>query len=385
VSPEVGGDGSPSTPKVFICYRREESAAHAGRLHDAMVARFGEDNVFMDVALAPGVDFVKRIQEAVAGCHVVIVVMGPRWATIEDENGGKRIADPEDFVRLEVEAGLGRPDVTLIPVLVSGARMPKREDLPPEVDTIARRNALELSEMRWRYDVGRLNETLDRLLSRADGEGEARADTREGPTPLVPHAGRSVFEGTLVAGAAAFVARLLSDAIEKPPAHTDTVDFVTRLSLVRAITWAAVGIALAIWLALRARRAAEAGRFATYGLLFGAIGGALGGAIWALPVELADLDPKGNGANWIELASLAVTGAFVGALLGWLWPSHRVGASLASGFLAGAATQWIFISTEATISQPLKYGIVAAAVAALTLAVLAFERQRAGVTTPPPR
>ncbi len=152
-------------PKVFITYRREETAAHAGRLYDAMAARFGEGNVFMDVDMAPGVDFVERITEAVAACHVLIVVMGPRWATVQDEQGRARLADPEDFVRLEVETALRRPDVTPIPVLVAGARMPNREDLPPEVRAITRRNALELGDQRWRYDVGRLISTLDELLA----------------------------------------------------------------------------------------------------------------------------------------------------------------------------------------------------------------------------
>jgi hypothetical protein len=164
VSPGPGGSSSPPPPKVFICYRREETAAHAGRLYDAMAARFGEGNVFMDVDMAPGVDFVKQIPEVVAGCQVLIVIMGPSWATVEDEEGNIRIADPEDFVRLEVEAGLRRPDMTPIPVLVSGARMPRREDLPSGVQPITRRNALELSEGRWRYDVNRLNSTLDELL-----------------------------------------------------------------------------------------------------------------------------------------------------------------------------------------------------------------------------
>ena len=162
------GPTGPATvpgPKVFITYRREDTAAHAGRLYDAMVARFGEDNVFMDVDMAPGVDFVERITEAVAACHVLIVVMGPTWAKVEDEQGRARLADPEDFVRLEVETALRRTDVTPIPVLVAGARMPNREDLPPELRPITRRNALELADQRWRYDVGRLISTLDELLA----------------------------------------------------------------------------------------------------------------------------------------------------------------------------------------------------------------------------
>ena len=101
--------GRAPGPKVFITYRREETAIHAGRLYDAMVARFGEGNVFMDVDMAPGVDFVERITEAVAACHVLIVVMGPTWATVKNDEGEARLADPEDFVRLEVETALRRP------------------------------------------------------------------------------------------------------------------------------------------------------------------------------------------------------------------------------------------------------------------------------------
>jgi len=161
----VTSEGSPPGPRIFITYRREETGAHAGRLYDALAVRFAEDNVFMDVDLAPGVDFVKRIGEAVGACHVLIVVMGPNWATVKDESGIPRLADPEDFVRLEVETALRRPEVTPIPVLVAGAKMPDRDELPPEIQAITRRNALELSDLRWRQDVGRLISTLDELLS----------------------------------------------------------------------------------------------------------------------------------------------------------------------------------------------------------------------------
>ena len=155
--------GSPPAQRVFISYRREDSAAYAGRLHDAMVARFGERNVFMDLDLAPGVDFVERITNGVSACQGLIEVIGPTWATVKNDDGEVRIADPDDFVRLELEIALKRPDVTVIPVLVSGAQMPHRRDLPPELRAIARRNALELSDRRWRYDVGQLLSALERL------------------------------------------------------------------------------------------------------------------------------------------------------------------------------------------------------------------------------
>jgi hypothetical protein len=163
----AGPEESASTPaqRVFISYRRQDSAAYAGRVYDAMVARFGERNVFMDLDLAPGVDFVERITNAVSACQVLIEVIGPTWATVKDDEGKIRIADPEDFVRLELEIALKRPEVTVIPVLVSGAQMPDRRDLPAELGAIARRNALELSDRRWRYDVGQLISALEDLLA----------------------------------------------------------------------------------------------------------------------------------------------------------------------------------------------------------------------------
>ena len=94
-----------------------------------------------------------------------------------------RLADPEDFVRLEVETALRRTDVTPIPVLVAGARMPNREDLPPELRPITRRNALELSDQRWRYDVGRLISTLDQLLAEMPVGGGPPSPERSVATP----------------------------------------------------------------------------------------------------------------------------------------------------------------------------------------------------------
>ncbi len=198
----AGPEEPASTPaqRVFISYRRQDSAAYAGRLYDAMVARFGERNVFMDLDLAPGVDFVERITEAVSACQVLIEIIGPTWATVKNDEGEVRIADPEDFVRLELEIALKRPEVTVIPVLVSGAQMPDRQDLPPELGAIARRNALELSDKRWRYDIGQLISALEELLAEttavhvtpttedvaATGEASPEA-APTGPAQIPPH------------------------------------------------------------------------------------------------------------------------------------------------------------------------------------------------------
>jgi DNA-binding beta-propeller fold protein YncE len=171
-----------SAPKLFICYRREETAAHAGRLYDAIAVRFGERNVFMDIELEPGIDFVDRIGEVVGACHVFLVVVGPTWATLPNGGSRPRLTDREDFVRLEVETALRRRDVRVIPLLVAGARMPHSEELPEELRGLCRRNALELSDLRWRYDVGRLMGTLEELLETAAVHVPAGAKATEEPS-----------------------------------------------------------------------------------------------------------------------------------------------------------------------------------------------------------
>lgn len=178
---------SGGTPKVFISYRRSESGGHAGRLYDAMVARFGEGNVFMDVDLQPGVDFVERISSAVAACHVLLVVMGPDWARPPAGEAQPRIADPDDFVRLEVATALRRSDVTVIPLLVEEAEMPDPDDLPDDLRALCRRNALELDDLRWRSDVERLLGVMETLLKDAPHAPSAEAP-REAAAAAVPAA-----------------------------------------------------------------------------------------------------------------------------------------------------------------------------------------------------
>ncbi|MDX6691493.1 MAG: hypothetical protein QOG15_2950 [Solirubrobacteraceae bacterium] len=153
-------------PKVFISYRRGESAGHAGRLYDALVARFGEDNVFIDVEMEPGVDFVEKLVGVVGACDVLLVVIGPRWAAPADGAGLPRIAEADDFVRLEIRTALQRSDVRVVPLLVADARMPDPEALPDDLRALAHRNAVELSDLRWRDEVEHLMEAIGGTTSR---------------------------------------------------------------------------------------------------------------------------------------------------------------------------------------------------------------------------
>lgn len=146
-------------PKIFISYRRSESAAHAGRLSDQLSAHFGSQITFFDIeSIAPGRDFVEAIEAAVSSCEIMLVLIGQQWLTCTNERG-RRLDDPKDFVRLEIAIALKR-GIRVIPVLVQGATMPREEDLPADVATLARRQAWEVSDLRWNHDVGKLIEKI---------------------------------------------------------------------------------------------------------------------------------------------------------------------------------------------------------------------------------
>jgi TIR domain len=162
-----------SRARIFISYRRRETAGHAGRLYDGLVEHFGAERVFMDVKMEPGVDFAETIQEAVGSCGALVALIGEEWLTVTDAQGNRRIDDPADVHRLEIEAALDR-GVRLIPVLVQDARMPTADELPDPLKTLVRRQAVELSDERWDYDVSRLVAVLERVLSARGGVSRVR-------------------------------------------------------------------------------------------------------------------------------------------------------------------------------------------------------------------
>ena len=150
--------------RVFISYRREDTSGQAGRLYDALAKQFGQDNVFMDVdTIDIGVEFKDAIESAVASCDVLFAMIGPRWLTVADSRGERRLSRADDYVRLEIETALVR-NIRVVPALVGGAIMPAAEDLPGTLEPLARRNALEMADgPRWQYDVSRLVNLLERI------------------------------------------------------------------------------------------------------------------------------------------------------------------------------------------------------------------------------
>lgn len=145
---------------VVISYRRQLDGGYAGRLLDGLTREFGEDQIFMDLTIGPGIDFVDAIERAVGGCRFLLAIISPLWAGVEDEQGAPRLFSENDYVNLEVRIGLERPGVRVIPVLVNDAKMPRSEQLPDHLKPLTRLNAHTIADNRWKYDVGMLVEAL---------------------------------------------------------------------------------------------------------------------------------------------------------------------------------------------------------------------------------
>ena len=129
--------------RIFISYRREDSAGHTGRLFDRLSDHFGLDQVFMDVdTIAPGRNFVDAVRQAVGGCDGLVAIIGREWLAISAATGGRRLDDEGDLVRLEVATALER-GIRVIPVLVQGTQMPGADDLPEALKELASLNALD--------------------------------------------------------------------------------------------------------------------------------------------------------------------------------------------------------------------------------------------------
>jgi chaperonin GroEL len=173
ILPSRGGGGVPglSSRGIFLSYRRDDAAPYARLLQFQLRERFPDARVFMDLdSIEPGLDFAEVIHEAVDSCAVLVALIGRQWATLTDEEGHRRLDNPDDYVRFEVEAALGR-GVRVIPVLVDGARPLRQQQLPSELQRLARLNALELSYGRYEYDADRLLDLIQRVLAATTSTG----------------------------------------------------------------------------------------------------------------------------------------------------------------------------------------------------------------------
>lgn len=139
--------------KVYLSYRREDSATVSGRIYDWLIQHMSKGDVFFDVDMEYGVNFVERIRETISQCRAILVVIGPQWF---NEHG-----EPSLYVRMEVEQALGT-GIQVIPVLVGDATMPTQEQLPP---TLKRLSLLNAAIVRDGRDFHRDMQDLGRSLN----------------------------------------------------------------------------------------------------------------------------------------------------------------------------------------------------------------------------
>jgi hypothetical protein len=153
-------------PRIFISYRRDDAGYVAAVLNEKIQSRFGPDSVFLDVDHIPlGVDFREHINQAVSQCDILLAIIGDQWLDARNERGGRRIEDPADYARIEIEAALKR-NIPTIPILIDRAVIPPADALPESLRSLAFRNAAELRAGRdFHTHADRLIEGLVALLA----------------------------------------------------------------------------------------------------------------------------------------------------------------------------------------------------------------------------
>lgn len=174
------------TGHVFISYRRDDTAASAGRLSDNLKALLPKITVFMDIdGIEPGQDFADALTTNVERCDVLLAVIGKQWTSVTDAEGQRRLDNPNDYVRIEVSAALER-NVRVIPVLVDGASMPNASQLPENLKPLARRHALSLSHTRFTKELGDLIAVLQKDFANAAQDAVPQLELRSPVPPPIP-------------------------------------------------------------------------------------------------------------------------------------------------------------------------------------------------------
>lgn len=164
---------------IFISYRRDDSQGFAGRLEHDLAQCFGDDLVFRDREIPPGADFADHIEHQLRAADASLVVIGRHWLDIQDASGARRLDQPGDWVRREIEWSLSN-GLPVIPLLVAGVPMPAATQLPASLQGLARFQALSLSDHRWPDDMRAL---CDALSERVPRLAQARA---QGARPAAP-------------------------------------------------------------------------------------------------------------------------------------------------------------------------------------------------------
>ena len=179
---------------IFINYRRGDDQAAAGRLYDQLEGAFTRARIFLDVdSIPPGRDYTEELAQRVNQCDILLAIIGRRWADAVDGDGGRRLDNPNDWVRVEIEFAL-RLGKHIIPVLVDGAEMPPPAKLPESLRPLTRRNATRLTHERFRADAQGLVAAIGKLRQEARARLEADLKEHRWPTSTTVEVERSEWE-----------------------------------------------------------------------------------------------------------------------------------------------------------------------------------------------
>jgi TIR domain len=324
--------------RIFISYRREDSRGYAGRLQGDLSRRYTNEAVFRDIEIPPGVDFAQHIYGLIDHCNIVLVMIGNGWLDARDKEGARRLDKDTDWVRLEIERALARSDVEVIPVLVDGARLPPREELPPTLAPLRRLNAFELSDRRWDYDVNELGRYLDAALkgTSAMHPTVAPPPPTEVAQPDAPdHTPLAVMAAAGAALLTAFPADLIArNTVHRAPLSSDDLTTVSDFVLQKAIYFGIIGAIAALLVGLLSPRSRQPLVSCVLGLGAGILAGAIYAGAYAVTYLSADTSKSSS-------AAIGLIGA--GGFLGWAFAGDRPGsrleascAGLAGGLIAAA-------------------------------------------------
>ncbi len=161
-------------PKIFMCYRRDDTLGVAGRVYERLIARYGQEDVFRDLDDIPGgADFIEASETALRSATAFVVLIGKDWMQTESGGFQPRIHEPGDRVRIEIELAI-KHNVAIFPVLVQGAAMPREKELPQSIVSFSRRNASPLDAHTFDHHM----EQVLNDLARVTGEPASRSPNR---------------------------------------------------------------------------------------------------------------------------------------------------------------------------------------------------------------
>jgi hypothetical protein len=146
--------------KIFISYRRADAADFTVALYQELCDYFGNDSIFKDInAIRPGQSFADVLSEALQESPVVLVVIGPKWIS----ESGERLFNPDDWVRQEIALALEMKR-RVVPLLINGAQLPSREQLPEDLHGLLARQAFPIDNLRFESDVERLCKGIEDVI-----------------------------------------------------------------------------------------------------------------------------------------------------------------------------------------------------------------------------